>query len=1064
MNNNIAALRNIVNTYLRGLTLFTLRDFYNDYYHSVGPGVTKEVIRQALILQKQSVDRAIKQVEDVNDREIKKLLDLTGVGFAPIVKILNPQLVKPSKTNSSEMSLLVDDRVARSYVLGIEELSSHWHAVKELSEADTDVLLALGSLLPFAPVNLVGKVAHVAARIALGAADVADMAFRTVPQMIEQKKEADFAKTTIGILDQERLDMAEASEVPMWMNILAIGGATYGLADDFADAVRGVNLMRTRARADSLLTLFNDGGIRQIQKMTKQDQSIFCAAMADAKDTTNKGGAEALTNADKVRQRRFAEAADRLKSQVDEMLDAKSAANKGGGNMSTDPEIGTPKAKYKHGNWRTMNEHELGVYAKNPPVKTKGRPSRISEFTDSPLRAVDRRSDFVEARSSWVKLDLQVRIEFDKKVRSAIDEAAALGDKWAKRLQKDINDGIFDYAYEPRLNASGLAPKDGPALINPLRGGDSTKLTSADEAASTLIHEYVHKYKGGLKYRAANDLPYSGSPIKGEYNEIRAFMAEARFNMVLQKARSLNGGTFDDTILKELKEMMGVDELPKGLSQPRRGQTIRENMQRSLVEDYPYGVFYANSRSQQAIHLSTFGGGSRRNIRQYLRNARGPDGEHTAEYEAILKKIKELGGETQRKGNWESLAKSIESTIPKRITKAKQKFRTDLNQMIKDEGKLKPDEIVKLEKYYDVVKSPMDIDRVLEKIRAGKVMNPENGIFRELNYNEKFAKKLQEKIEEGRILPEHIKELKKYNYAVKNGMPFDKALKRVEGLDMVTSSSGKHFVNKETGHKVKTVKKNKKYEVGKYESAENLRTNTHQINVKHTDLNGFFSGRLRVLMEAQTGIRRDQKKIRNAIQKKYNGDIDLYTEDPAWKKAHTNMINAAENIGEIAGRAIMRKIGATKLTCKLPGRGKSGEFDLVYKYGKEIFIIEAKGGSAGLGHRMTKRLRIIVDHVNKEFKRAGVKVHQLTTEYILTVMINMDSKLYGAPMSTLKEIEYGQELAETVRKIATALQDGKVRCLQVSQRIDMKSGELVKHVTIEEAVLGSIAPAYKKSQ
>jgi hypothetical protein len=119
------------------------------------------------------------------------------------------------------------------------------------------------------------------------------------------------------------------------------------------------------------------------------------------------------------------------------------------------------------------------------------------------------------------------------------------------------------------------------ALINPMNG---KAVRSGDELASTVLHEYVHLYKGRVKF--ATETPgFEGAANIGQGNEVRAFLSEAIFNRNLIKARLLNGKPFDPTVAKELSSMMKVSELmsqhvPAGAPNSNGIQALR-NMQRN---------------------------------------------------------------------------------------------------------------------------------------------------------------------------------------------------------------------------------------------------------------------------------------------------------------------------------------------------------------------------------------------------------------------------------------------------------------------------------------------------
>ncbi len=301
----------------------------------------------------------------------------------------------------------------------------------------------------------------------------------------------------------------------------------------------------------------------------------------------------------------------------------------------------------QHGD-RTMTLEQLEDFAKNPRVRTTERPGTVDKFYDEALQPRSRipAEDFVKARQKWNNIPEVERRAYDRQVREAIDEAAAMGDKWAKRLQDDLNAGNFNYNYEPGLNGLGLAPGRQTALLNPLTQG--TGLQTADRMASTLVHEYAHMYQGPLKFTAQEGGTVAGAATKGQYNEVRAFMAESSFNKNLRAARDLNGKAFDDATGRELDALMGVDNLASKPGTVARGLEARKNLQEGLVDNYEYGTYADKSRSMAAERLSNYRGGSMRDIRERLNKLRGPNGESTPEYEKLLKEIQETGGRTGR--------------------------------------------------------------------------------------------------------------------------------------------------------------------------------------------------------------------------------------------------------------------------------------------------------------------------------------------------------------------------------------------------------------------------------
>jgi hypothetical protein len=130
------------------------------------------------------------------------------------------------------------------------------------------------------------------------------------------------------------------------------------------------------------------------------------------------------------------------------------------------------------------------------------------------------------------------------------------------------------------------------------------------------------------------------------------------------------------------------------------------------------------------------------------------------------------------------------------------------------------------------------------------------------------------------------------------------------------------------------------------------------------------------------------------------------------------LASLSEQIGEVASMAAIEGMipGAKQLPSALPGDGKQGQFDLVYR-GPDgtIYIVEAKGGSAELG---TKK--------GTDANQNPVDLQQGTPEYLAAILKNMEETA----------IRTGDEnLYATWEAIVTAQGQGKLQYLHSSQTI-----------------------------
>jgi nucleoid-associated protein YgaU len=133
----------------------------------------------------------------------------------------------------------------------------------------------------------------------------------------------------------------------------------------------------------------------------------------------------------------------------------------------------------------------------------------------------------------------------------------------------------------------------------------------------------------------------------------------------------------------------------------------------------------------------------------------------------------------------------------------------------------------------------------------------------------------------------------------------------------------------------------------------------------------------------------------------------------------------SRHLGELAAHDVMKAKGG-KLSYPKTGKPSTkGDFDLIYKVGDEIYVVEAKGGSGALGTR----------------KVGGATVQQGTSEYLRDIIRTMaDSP--------------NAEAREVAAALQTAQRTGKVKYVMVEAPIGTKAGAAVLgDVKISEFVL-----------
>lgn len=138
----------------------------------------------------------------------------------------------------------------------------------------------------------------------------------------------------------------------------------------------------------------------------------------------------------------------------------------------------------------------------------------------------------------------------------------------------------------------------------------------------------------------------------------------------------------------------------------------------------------------------------------------------------------------------------------------------------------------------------------------------------------------------------------------------------------------------------------------------------------------------------------------------------------------------AEKIGEMGARTFAQKANYVPIYLGVPGKGRG--FDQVYKFGKQIIVVEAKGGSSPLkvyrGYLQgTPKYTLAVAQevltsktASTSAKQAAKAVIKAYNEGKLVVQASHTAHVYGKPGLTTVQTKYGQ--VEVPSALATAHQ------------------------------------------
>lgn len=145
------------------------------------------------------------------------------------------------------------------------------------------------------------------------------------------------------------------------------------------------------------------------------------------------------------------------------------------------------------------------------------------------------------------------------------------------------------------------------------------------------------------------------------------------------------------------------------------------------------------------------------------------------------------------------------------------------------------------------------------------------------------------------------------------------------------------------------------------------------------------------------------------------------------RKLYAQINERSRQLGENAAEGVMRSRGGRKIYPRGKTHSTSGDFDQVWKVGDEFHLVEAKGGSSGLGSRAVSE---------------GVRAEQGTIEYARSIAQNMANN--GAT----------KEIRALGNEILAAMGKGKVKYVLVRAPIGIEKGAAVlRDIKVSEFVI-----------
>ena len=248
-----------------------------------------------------AIDRSLAMATEVGDCDIEKLLELTGTGFAAVIRGLEPKLMRSRYNRARSRMEIEPDIIGRSAVRNLSVLAEAVRAQQAYSDTDTQFALAIGAAaLGGGASLLLGE-----GILATASAFAIDLAAGTVSSAmtwndyVRSNRELRFALGAAAVLGTDRLDTAELNAID-WYDValstyLEAMGVAAGVAADAISAikaVRGAEAAEMVARGERIAKSLASGSKSSLSAAEAAD---FGAFLSNAKNKALTNGTEALS-------------------------------------------------------------------------------------------------------------------------------------------------------------------------------------------------------------------------------------------------------------------------------------------------------------------------------------------------------------------------------------------------------------------------------------------------------------------------------------------------------------------------------------------------------------------------------------------------------------------------------------------------------------------------------------------------------------------------------------------------------------------------------------------------
>ncbi len=222
-----------------------------------------------------SVNDSLNNANDIPDKDIHALLDLTGHGFEQVEADLKPLLMKPLK--EGEGYRWVTDYVAIAHVGGVKVLYDDLKAQKAVEDTEKSVAIALAALTPL---GLEAGLARTLLQLSLNAYLLVEFSAQTIPKYAGEDAEIAFARGAVEVLGTGRYYLADLQKTPGWaraLNWIGMGVVGASTVNEVYTAMSLLSKSTAMQFAVKVAKEIKNGGLAAFSKATPTEKAAFIA-------------------------------------------------------------------------------------------------------------------------------------------------------------------------------------------------------------------------------------------------------------------------------------------------------------------------------------------------------------------------------------------------------------------------------------------------------------------------------------------------------------------------------------------------------------------------------------------------------------------------------------------------------------------------------------------------------------------------------------------------------------------------------------------------------------------